>query len=217
MHDHHHQDQVEDQTAVISRLYPGTHTQVAPQRGESSKPPPRRRRKRSKREGKAGGGVVGKNRKLMAEQVMMLEQSFWCQQKLETERKDRLAAELGLEPQQVAVWFQNRRARWKSKKLEEEYSILRSRHDTILVEKCTLEAELGKLKEELSDAKREIQRLSLQRSDNIFSNSPSSYVTMAAIDAQLLGEFAFKSFEDMFYATNDTHVSSMDQWVNLYT
>lgn len=105
--------------------------------GESK---PRRRRKKKQGEG-SGSGIMRK-RKLSDEQVNLLEQSFGSEHKLESERKDKLASELGLDPRQVAVWFQNRRARWKSKKLEEEYSKLKSDHDTNVVEKCRLESEV---------------------------------------------------------------------------
>lgn len=101
---------------------------------------PRRRRKKSK--GGEAGGAGAKKRKLSAEQVNLLELHFGNEHKLESERKDRLASELGLDPRQVAVWFQNRRARWKNKKLEEEYSTLKKAHDAAILDKCRLESEV---------------------------------------------------------------------------
>lgn len=83
-----------------------------------------------------------RKRKLSEEQVNLLEQSFGHEHKLESERKDKLALELGLDPRQVAVWFQNRRARWKNKKLEEEYSKLKNELETNIVDKCRLENEV---------------------------------------------------------------------------
>ena len=86
-----------------------------------------------------------KKRKLSSEQVNLLEMNFGNEHKLESERKDKLASELGLDPRQVAVWFQNRRARWKNKKLEEEYTKLKTAHESIVVEKCRLESEVPSL------------------------------------------------------------------------
>nr|XP_009802441.1 PREDICTED: homeobox-leucine zipper protein ATHB-21-like [Nicotiana sylvestris] len=78
-------------------------------------------------------------RKFSEEQVNLLEQNFEDEHKLKTERKNKLASELGRDPHQVAVWFQNRRARYKNKKLEQEYSKLKTKYDTAIVEKCRLE------------------------------------------------------------------------------
>lgn len=103
---------------------------------------PRRRRSKKNKGGENGGAEGFKKRKLSEEQVYLLEQNFGSEHKLESERKDRLAMELGLDPRQVAVWFQNRRARWKNKKLEEEYSNLRKIHESTLLEKCRLETEV---------------------------------------------------------------------------
>ncbi|MCE3049353.1 hypothetical protein HAX54_044682 [Datura stramonium] len=137
---------VDDQMALISQFYPHIYAQLAQdiQPGEAVKP--RRRRKKKKAEGSNNNtstGVVMRKRKLLSEeQVNLLERSFEDQQKLETERKAKLASELGLDPQQVAVWFQNRRARWKNKKLEEEYSKLKSENEAVIIEKYRLETEV---------------------------------------------------------------------------
>jgi hypothetical protein len=69
---------------------------------------------------------VEKKRRLSFDQVRSLERNFEMENKLEPERKMQLAKELGLQPRQVAVWFQNRRARWKTKQLERDYEMLNS-------------------------------------------------------------------------------------------
>nr|GMD01219.1 homeobox-leucine zipper protein HAT5 [Ipomoea batatas] len=77
-----------------------------------------------------GQSSSDKKRRLTTQQV--LEKSFSGGKKLEGERKKELASNLGLEPRQVAVWFQNRRARWKAKQLERDYVQLKSSHDYLL-------------------------------------------------------------------------------------
>ncbi|KAI7994062.1 Sulfoquinovosyl transferase SQD2 [Camellia lanceoleosa] len=72
-----------------------------------------------------GGGNLQKKRRLNLEQVKTLEKNFELGNKLESERKMQLAMALGLQPRQIAIWFQNRRARWKTKQLEKDYDVLK--------------------------------------------------------------------------------------------
>lgn len=72
-----------------------------------------------------------KKRRLRVDQVKALEKNFEVENKLEPERKEKLAVELGLQPRQVAVWFQNRRARWKTKQLERDYGVLKANYDAL--------------------------------------------------------------------------------------
>ncbi|XP_020571187.1 homeobox-leucine zipper protein HOX16-like [Phalaenopsis equestris] len=79
-----------------------------------------------------------KKRRLTTEQVQLLERSFETENKLEPERKSDLAKKLGLQPRQVAVWFQNRRARWKTKQLESDFDRLKSSYDALLADHDSL-------------------------------------------------------------------------------
>jgi homeobox-leucine zipper protein len=91
-----------------------------------------------------------KKRRLTADQVQFLERSFEIENKLEPERKIQLAKDLGLQPRQVAVWFQNRRARWKTKQLERDYDILKSRYENLRVDYDSLLKEKDKLRAEVT-------------------------------------------------------------------
>lgn len=90
-----------------------------------------------------------KKRRLTPDQVVMLEKNFEEENKLEPERKTQLAKKLGLQPRQVAVWFQNRRARWKTKQLERDYDLLKSSYDSLLANYETMAKENDKLKSEV--------------------------------------------------------------------
>lgn len=97
-------------------------------------------------------------RRFSDEQIKSLETMFETETKLEPRKKLQLARELGLQPRQVAIWFQNKRARWKSKQLERDYSILKSNYDNLASqyealkkEKQSLLIQLQKLKEIESD------------------------------------------------------------------
>lgn len=81
------------------------------------------------------GGKKKKNknnkRRFSDEQIRSLESIFESESRLEPRQKLQLAKELGLQPRQVAIWFQNKRARWKSKQLERDFSVLRSNYNTL--------------------------------------------------------------------------------------
>ncbi|KAF6170293.1 hypothetical protein GIB67_042983 [Kingdonia uniflora] len=102
------------------------------------------------------GLVNEKKRRLSVDQVKSLEKSFEVENKLEPDRKMKLAQELGLQPRQVAIWFQNRRARWKTKQLEIDYGHLKANYDALKLnfdalrhEKEDLLSEVNKLRSKL--------------------------------------------------------------------
>ncbi|KAJ8549922.1 hypothetical protein K7X08_033629 [Anisodus acutangulus] len=90
-----------------------------------------------------------KKRRLNLEQVKALERSFEIGNKLEPERKMQLARALGLKPRQIAIWFQNRRARCKIKQLEKDHEILKRQCDKIKADNDALKTQNKKLHSEL--------------------------------------------------------------------
>lgn len=68
-------------------------------------------------------------RRFSDEQIRSLESMFESESRLEPGKKLQVAKDLGLQPRQVAIWFQNKRARRKSKQLERDHTILQSNYD----------------------------------------------------------------------------------------
>ncbi|KAH7532627.1 hypothetical protein FEM48_Zijuj04G0041700 [Ziziphus jujuba var. spinosa] len=100
-----------------------------------------------------GSQIGEKKKRLNLEQVKTLEKSFEMGNKLEPERKMQLAKALGLQPRQIAIWFQNRRARWKTKQLEKDYEVLKKQFDALRSDNDALLAQNKKLHAELSTLK----------------------------------------------------------------
>jgi homeobox-leucine zipper protein len=95
-------------------------------------------------------GLGEKKRRLALEQVRALERCFETDNKLDPDRKSRIARDLGLQPRQVAVWFQNRRARWKTKTLERDFAALRARHEALRADCDALRRDKDALAAEVS-------------------------------------------------------------------
>jgi homeobox-leucine zipper protein len=81
--------------------------------------------------GKKGGGAGMMKKRFSEEQIKSLESMFATQTKLEPRQKLQLARDLSLQPRQVAIWFQNKRARWRSKQLEQDFAELREHYDDL--------------------------------------------------------------------------------------
>ena len=96
-----------------------------------------------------GSQAGEKKRRLNMEQVKTLEKNFELGNKLEPERKMQLARALGLQPRQIAIWFQNRRARWKTKQLEKDYDLLKRQYEAIKADNDALQTQNQKLHAEV--------------------------------------------------------------------
>ncbi|KAK4741380.1 hypothetical protein SAY87_024968 [Trapa incisa] len=100
-----------------------------------------------------GSQAGEKKRRLNTDQVRTLERNFELGSKLEPERKMQLARALGLQPRQIAIWFQNRRARWKTKQLEKDYDLLKRQFDAIKSDNEALQAQNQKLQAQIQALK----------------------------------------------------------------
>ncbi|CAM8939031.1 unnamed protein product [Rhodiola kirilowii] len=115
-----------------------------------------------------------KKRRLSSSQVTALENHFEADNKLEPERKAKLAVELGMRPRQVAIWFQNRRARCKNKQLEKKYEILKSSYEELKFSCENVSKENEALKTELRDLKTKLEQARFSESENNVSTSGES-------------------------------------------
>ena len=85
-------------------------------------------------------------RRFSDEQIRSLESIFYSSDsKLDSRKKVQLATELGLQPRQIAIWFQNRRARRKSKEMENNFRSLRANYDNLASQFKTLQEEKNSL------------------------------------------------------------------------
>ncbi|XP_058222002.1 homeobox-leucine zipper protein HAT22-like isoform X2 [Rhododendron vialii] len=91
------------------------------------------------------GSVARKKLRLSKEQSVVLEDRFKEHSSLNPQ-KQTLAKQLNLQPRQVEVWFQNRRARTKLKQTEVECELLRKCCDTLTDENKRLRNEIQELK-----------------------------------------------------------------------
>lgn len=77
------------------------------------------------------GYLENKKKRLTSNQIDFLERCFQEDMKLDSERKMNLSRELGLQPRQITVWFQNRRTRLKTKQLEHSYDVLKQENQKL--------------------------------------------------------------------------------------
>ncbi|EXB54950.1 Homeobox-leucine zipper protein ATHB-21 [Morus notabilis] len=122
-----------------------------------------------------------RSRRLTQAQVRLLETSFTTDHKLQAERKFQLATSLGMSPRQLAIWYQNRRARQKTQTIEFDYRTIQLRLEDVLAEKRRLEKEVVMLKHELNKAQ-QMQLLASSGAVNSAANSDLPSVAVSAVD-----------------------------------
>ncbi|XP_074319912.1 homeobox-leucine zipper protein ATHB-12-like [Silene latifolia] len=125
-------------------------------------------------------------RRFSDEQVRSLETIFESETKLEPRKKVQVARELGLQPRQVAIWFQNKRARWKSKQIEKNYRVLKSNYDNL---KARLEA-VRRDKENLLTQLQELRRVA-----NISQDERSEHEELVTNNQEIKEEHTNKDAE----------------------
>lgn len=156
-----------------------------------------------------------KKRRLKADQVQFLEKSFETENKLEPERKVQLAKDLGLQPRQVAIWFQNRRARWKTKTLEKDYDILqdsynnlKAKYEDLLKEKVKLKAEVV----QLSDRLLLVEKENLESFDTkSLSEAPSQLIVDLVNEGEVSNISANKAAKSDFFDSDSPHFTAASQ------
>ncbi|KAK8554141.1 hypothetical protein V6N13_073056 [Hibiscus sabdariffa] len=91
-------------------------------------------------------GSTRKKLRLSKQQSAFLEESFKQHNTLNPKQKLALAKQLNLQPRQVEVWFQNRRARTKLKQTEVDCEYLKRCCETLTEENRRLQKELQELR-----------------------------------------------------------------------
>jgi len=118
-------------------------------------------------------GSTRKKLRLSKEQSALLEESFLEHSTLNPKQKNALAKELNLQPRQVEVWFQNRRARTKLKQTEVDCEVLKRCCENLTEENRRLQKELQELR-----ALKAVPPQCVIGQDNYYMPMPATTLTM---------------------------------------
>ncbi|KAH7567714.1 hypothetical protein ACOSP7_010195 [Xanthoceras sorbifolium] len=150
--------------------------------------------------------AIEKKRRLSLDQVKALEKNFEVENKLEPERKAKLAEELGLQPRQIAVWFQNRRARLKTKELERDYGLLKANYDALKLDYNNLEHEHKSLTVQLRELKSKLCPENEEMSEAVEEEPP--------VSEQSKNHDLCDNVNAQFTASSSSSLSSLN-WIQL--
>ncbi|XP_042034921.1 homeobox-leucine zipper protein ATHB-12-like isoform X2 [Salvia splendens] len=126
------------------------------------------------------------------EQIKALESIFEQETKLEPTKKMQIARELSLHPRQVAIWFQNKRARWKSKRIEQEFTKLKSSYNSLSIMFDDLKKEKHSLQiQELND------RLKKNRDGDVGVNDDDDRIITSCYGENEDREFIFDELSEI--------------------
>ncbi|KAF3442467.1 hypothetical protein FNV43_RR16383 [Rhamnella rubrinervis] len=154
-------------------------------------------------------------KRLTHEQVKLLERSFTSNTKLHPERKLQLAVQLGIPPRQVAIWYQNKRARSRTQSLELDYGELQLKLENALAEKRQLEKDVERLKGELGKAQEMLFALDLTSGSTRTSSSANRPVVSSSIissnDQEGLSSRSSPTFLYEDCVNDDAQVLQFDQ------
>ncbi|KAG7592850.1 Homeobox domain [Arabidopsis thaliana x Arabidopsis arenosa] len=139
-----------------------------------------------------GSKMGEKKRRLNMEQLKALEKNFELGNKLESDRKLELARALGLQPRQIAIWFQNRRARSKTKQLEKDYDMLKRQFESLRDENEVLQTQNQKLQAQVMALKsREpIESINLNKETEGSCSDRSENISGDIIPPEIDSQFA---------------------------
>lgn len=102
----------------------------------------------------------GSKKRLTDDQIRLLETNFSFNKKLDQDLKYHLSQQLNLPPRQIAIWYQNKRARWKNQTMESDHKVMQLKLDNALSQNRKLEKEVKELQKELDLARAMLRRAS---------------------------------------------------------
>lgn len=133
------------------------------------------------------------NKRLTQDQIRLLEASFKANNKLHPQRKLQLSHELGIPVRQIAVWYQNRRARMKNQSLELDYGEIQTRLQTVLYQKRQLEKEVQQLRFQVQKSSLVLQPQATCVSSNFNEEGGSSNMNDQMDYSWMNGDSAYRA------------------------